>query len=79
MDNEQINIREVNEEANVLNLPMPSAMVNTIHYVCGKVSTQYVRDGIPLDKGSVEANFLCIPLIGRALPPCLVGQIRDLL
>ena len=53
MDNEQINIREVNEEANVLNLPMPSAMVNTIHYVCGKVSTQYVRDGIPLDKGAV--------------------------
>lgn len=53
MVDENVKVREVNEEVNVLNLPMPSAMVNTIHYVCGKVATQYVRDGIPLDKGAV--------------------------
>lgn len=44
---------EVNQVDNVLNLPMPSAMVNTVHYVCSKITNQYMRDGIALDKGAV--------------------------
>lgn len=45
--------KEVCEYENSLNLPMPSIILNTIHYVVGKVSQEYMRDGIPLEKSAI--------------------------
>lgn len=44
---------QMNEKDNVLNLPLPGVILNTIHYVVGKASKNFMRDGIPLEKGAV--------------------------
>lgn len=44
---------QMDEKDNVLNLPLPGAILNTIHYVIGKASKNFMRDGIPLEKGAV--------------------------
>ena len=44
---------EILEKDNHLNLPLPSVILNTIHYVAGKISSEFVRDGIPLEKGAI--------------------------
>lgn len=32
---------------------LPDQILNTLHYVAGKVSQTYMRDGVPLEKGAV--------------------------
>lgn len=44
---------EILEKENHLNLPLPSVILNTIHYVAGKVSSEFIRDGVPLEKGAI--------------------------
>lgn len=44
---------EIQSNLNSINIPMPSAILNTIHYVVGKASSEFVRDGIVLEKGAV--------------------------
>ena len=48
-----IKTQEVSGFENTLNLPMPSVILNTIHYVVGKVSNEYMRDGVPLEKSAI--------------------------
>ena len=44
---------EIDEKYNYLNLPLPGAILNTIHYVVGKASQEFTREGIVLEKGAV--------------------------
>ena len=44
---------EIDEKDNYLNLPLPGAILNTIHYVVGKASQEFTREGIVLEKGAV--------------------------
>ena len=51
------------EKDNYLNLPLPALIRDTIHHVIGKVSSDFFKDGIALEKGAVisekriERNF----------------------
>ena len=46
-----------------INIQMPQAILNTMHYVVKKASKEFYRDGIPLEKSAVisarriEKNF----------------------
>jgi len=44
---------EIEEKDNYLNIPLPGAILNTIHYVVGKASQEFTREGIVLEKGAV--------------------------
>ena len=35
------------------NILMPDQILNTMHYVIGKASNAYMKDGVPLEKGAV--------------------------
>lgn len=47
----------------MINILFPDQILNTMHYVVGKVSREFMRDGVPLEKGAViterriERNF----------------------
>ena len=43
----------IEEKDNYLNLPLPGAILNTIHYVIGKTTSSFYRDGIALEKGAI--------------------------
>lgn len=43
----------MDENLNILNIPLPDVILNTIHYVVGKTAKDFIRDGVVLEKGAV--------------------------